>query len=539
MTGDWCEVQKRLLIEESDAWFDRHGFRLNRLRLPLPLPSHCNGWEDIAAELERHPIHLKLLNHQRLLTKRMRNNWSYSASSKSSASDPRNKNLPFRLQPFPRSAAAELPQLSREILHEEFDGLLLTVHSKQLKPGGLRNSAVPSAVGVSKVFAGCLIESLASNERQLRAVWVNKRLSARSTRLLLQVLLPRAVVEAFALEAFAYTAAAMLQQQQQQQQQQARVQSFKSVFIDRRDLDIWPRQCWMLLPSLKNFGWPLHYDVKSKAATVHLDAGVAGSLKCSCNLTKSSLSAAEQASVDRFLMVTEPLMHLLLPLRSERSSLQIDKHPLFTQPRSVLSSPSSAAAAPPAASQKKTNKNKTGAASSMPSLGERRGWREFIDSTLDEELAREAACLVAGTCYSAPVGLSSADDEWCGLTSDDVLHLISDCEDVAPDEHPSRAVRAPQPQAAAQQQKVSSTAARQQKQAETKHKPGLRTRPSSAQQQTPPTTGAREGSIPGTAVLDSSQVGSETSPGGGSGEQEQEGRVASGLRRSSRVVKRS
>ena len=109
---------------------------------------------------------------------------------------------------------------------------------------------VPNTVGFSKVFGGCLIESLASNERQLRALWVNHRLSARSTRLLLQVMLPRAVVEAFALEAFTYVPSPL----QQQYQQQTRVQSFKSVFIDRRDLDLWPRQCWMLLPAIKNVG---------------------------------------------------------------------------------------------------------------------------------------------------------------------------------------------------------------------------------------------------------------------------------------------
>lgn len=223
-----------------------------------------------------------------------------AASARNNPSEPRNKHLPFKLQPLPRSVAAELPELSKELLHEDFDGLLLTVHSKELRPEGLAKTPVGlrctdlsitcgigsgafwtdfricfpyrfcfisspfllsffypfvllqvrSAIGLSKVFAGCVIESLASNERQLRALWVNHRLSARSTKLLLQVLLPRAVVEAFALEGFTYTPAAMLQQQHQQQQ--PRVQSFKSVFIDRRDLDIWPRQCWMLLPAVKN-----------------------------------------------------------------------------------------------------------------------------------------------------------------------------------------------------------------------------------------------------------------------------------------------
>lgn len=80
MESDWCEAQKRLLVEESDAWFARHGLRLQRLRLPLPLPPNCSSWGDIAAEMERHPVHLKLLNHQRLLAKRMMGNWSFSGN---------------------------------------------------------------------------------------------------------------------------------------------------------------------------------------------------------------------------------------------------------------------------------------------------------------------------------------------------------------------------------------------------------------------------------------------------------------------------
>lgn len=66
----------------------------------------------------------------------------FAASARSTTIDPRNKNLPFKLQPLPRALAAELPQLSKELLHDEFDGLLLTVHSKALKPGGLGNSPV-------------------------------------------------------------------------------------------------------------------------------------------------------------------------------------------------------------------------------------------------------------------------------------------------------------------------------------------------------------------------------------------------------------
>ncbi|KAL8439662.1 hypothetical protein Efla_004570 [Eimeria flavescens] len=460
MAGEWQETQKRLLVEESDSWLDRHGMRMQRLRLPLQLPQHCSSWADVAAELERHPIHLKLLNHQRLLGKRLRGNWSYlskplllatitrfkpmlqqqllmllllllllllvvlpllllvvlllvlllllvtvsghpasvcinagnQTANKNGPSEARNKGLPFRVQSLPRSVAAELQQLGHELLHEEFDGLLLTIQSKEVKPNGLMDSPVQQAVGASKVFAGCVIESLASNERQLRAVWVNRRLSARSTRLLLQVLLPRAVVEAFSLEGFAYSAAAMLQQQQQQQQQQARVQSFKSVFVDRRDLDIWPRQCWMLLPSHKNFGWPLHYDVKGKAAVVHLDAGVSGTQTCSCHLTRSCLPASEQASIERFLMVSEPLLHLLLPPRSERTQLQIEQHPLFSQSGSSAGPSSGAAAAAAAAARRRRSvKSPKLANSRTTARGGRRGWREFIDPNRDEEFAREAS----------------------------------------------------------------------------------------------------------------------------------------------------
>ncbi|CDJ55999.1 hypothetical protein, conserved, partial [Eimeria maxima] len=454
MEGDWREVQKRLLIEESDAWFDRHGMRVQLLRLPLSLPPNCNNWADVAAQLQQHPLHLKLLNHQRLLARRIKANWSFSASVRNCPSDPRNRHLPFRLQPLPRAVAAELPQLSRELLCEDFDGLLLTVHSKQVrpKPPSSAKNAVPNTVGLSKVFGGCLIESLASNERQLRALWVNHRLSARSTRLLLQVMLPRAVVEAFALEAFTYVPSPLQQQQpqqQQQQQQQTRVQSFKSVFIDRRDLDLWPRQCWMLLPAIKNvrngilmhqqqqqqqhgaefspalFGWPLHYDIKGKAAAVHLDAGVSESLTCSCQLSRTCLRPSEQATVDRFLMVTEPLLHLLLPPRSERRSLKIDGHPLFCRQGQSPCSSSAPAKKRPGRKRKRSPQESL---QGDPLVGERKGWREFIGSDRDEELAREAACLLTGCAYSPPPSLFSKEDEWCGLTPEDVLHLVSDCE---------------------------------------------------------------------------------------------------------------
>ena len=80
MGGDWREVQKRLLIEESDAWFDRHGMRLQLLRLPLSLPPNCSSWADVAAQLQLYPLHLKLLNHQRLLAKRIKANWSFSGA---------------------------------------------------------------------------------------------------------------------------------------------------------------------------------------------------------------------------------------------------------------------------------------------------------------------------------------------------------------------------------------------------------------------------------------------------------------------------
>ncbi|XP_026190863.1 uncharacterized protein LOC34620850 [Cyclospora cayetanensis] len=422
MDGDWGETQKRLLIEESDAWFERHGLRLQLLRLPLPLPPHCKNWGELAAQLQLYPLHLKLLNHERLLAKRIRGNWSFSASPRNSPNDPRNRQLPFRLQPLPRAVAAELPLLGRELLSEDFDGLLLTVHSKALKPEASNNKKqVPNTAGVSKVFAGCVIESLASNERQLRALWVNHRLSARSTRLLLQVLLPRVVVEAFALEGFTYIPSPL----QQQQQQQTRVQSFKSVFIDRRDLDLWPRQCWMLLPAIKNFGWPLHYDIKGKTAAVHLDAGVNGSLTCSCHLSRTCLPPSEQATLDRFLMVTEPLLHLLLPPRAERRHLKIERHPLFYRQAAATTSPSPIKRKPG-----KGRKGGTWSDGVDSAVEERRGWREFIAIQRDEELAREASCLITGCTYVPPPSLFSKEDEWCGLTPEDVVQLVSDCEEV-------------------------------------------------------------------------------------------------------------
>ncbi|CDJ66025.1 hypothetical protein ENH_00013120 [Eimeria necatrix] len=338
MTCEWGEQQKRLLIEESNAWFDRHGMVLQQQRLPLQLPPSCSSWAEVAAQLQQHPFHLKLLNHQRLLAKRVKANWSFSASATNSPSNPRNSHLPFRLQPLPRAAAAALLQLGKETLSSDFDGLLLTVQSKRLapKPSTERQRPLPRAAaaallqlgketlssdfdgllltvqskrlapkpsterqrvlnttGIKKVFAGCLIESLASNERQLKALWVNPRLSARSTRLLLQVLLPRAVVEAFALEAFTYlpaaaaaAAAAAAPQQQQQQQQQARVQSFKSVFVDRRDLDLWPRQCWMLLPAVKN--------VRAAAAAAAAAAQQQQQQRSSSSSSAAAAAAAQQ-----------------------------------------------------------------------------------------------------------------------------------------------------------------------------------------------------------------------------------------------------
>lgn len=71
----------------------------------------------------------------------------------------------------------------------------------------------------------------------------------------------------------------------------------------------------------------------------------------------------------------------------------------------------------------------------------------------------QAACLVAGVPYTPRSGLSSTDDEWCGLTSDDVMHLVSDCEDVA--EEVPRGVRTAAQSVCGQQQSHLSASSRQ------------------------------------------------------------------------------
>lgn len=86
-------------------------------------------------------------------------------------------------------------------------------------------------------------------------------------------------------------------------------------------------------------------------------------------------------------MVTEPLLHLLLPPRAERRGLKIDNHPLFCRQEQ---SPSSASAS--AAKRKQGRKRKRSPQESLQEDalgGERKGWREFIGSGRDEELARE------------------------------------------------------------------------------------------------------------------------------------------------------
>lgn len=155
----------------------------------------------------------------------------------------------------------------------------------------------------------------------------------------------------------------------------------------------------------------------------------------------------------------------------------------------------------------------------------------------------QAACLVTGAPYSPRSGLSSTDDEWCGLTSDDVMHLVSDCEDLA--ETTVRGVHAAPHLPPAEQVKSlpSTRQPRQvgQKRTEGRRSPSVSSHPRPTQPAPPPiwcsmsgrsSAGASDASAGGFAaakgVLKAATQGLETA-----------GEVAAGVRRSARALKRS
>ena len=99
-------------------------------------------------------------------------------------------------------------------------------------------------------------------------------------------------------------------------------------------------------------------------------------------LLQTCLPPSEQAVVDRFLMVSEPLVHLLLPPREERRSLKIDVHPIFCE---------KAAKAPRSSSGAKKRHHFRVSGGGVEVAEERRGWREFIGNGRDDEFAREVS----------------------------------------------------------------------------------------------------------------------------------------------------
>lgn len=127
----------------------------------------------------------------------------------------------------------------------------------------------------------------------------------------------------------------------------------KFAYAMHNDLDMFPRQCWLLLASIKKMSLPRHYEpstfgehpVELEYGECHMDeaghlllpefSGIVDdgvlmsvgtecsvrSVSCNCYTEKLKKSMDSQAWLDRLVGCTESYMCIMLPKRIERESL--------------------------------------------------------------------------------------------------------------------------------------------------------------------------------------------------------------------------
>ncbi|GIX62576.1 erythrocyte membrane protein, putative [Babesia caballi] len=459
----FAEHQKRLLFEESESFFARHNLRLKKYLLPVPLPDWAATLDQVLDTGREHEPYSTIYRHQHFLKTRVLRNWSYIETIWNVSENPRNKNIPFDLRPLTKEIIKQLDSTNADIIDPEFSGLLVTLNTSSFveepshdlpngtgaahdsdpsdpcpegpdggvtdpQGGAARAAHRPSGAGgpaqpdgpplvKSKIIAGALVECLMTNERCIRCIWLHPHLSKHSSRVLLQTFLPRLMLEMFNVPSV--------------MTDEGPSTYHKFAYAMHNDLDMFPRQCWLLLASIKKMSLPRHYEpstfedhpVDLEYGECHMDeaghlllpefSGIVDdgvllsvgseasvrSVSCNCYNEKLKKSIDAQAWLDRLVGCTESYMCLMLPKRSERESL---------------------------------------------GLHLRDGWRDLIAPGLDRPLLEELLDLlptssrdtfshlydpaVATVSVRCNANLNSDLEEWCKLRREDLIDVTSDTE---------------------------------------------------------------------------------------------------------------
>ncbi|EAN33886.1 hypothetical protein TpMuguga_01g00648 [Theileria parva strain Muguga] len=271
----FCEYQSDMLLKETDMFFNNHNLRLKKYFLPVKLPDWAKSFSDVLDTGEEYEPLTTIYRHKHFLKCRVLHNYSYIETRWNRSNDPRNKNIPFDLRPLTTEILNQLDIIDEDILDPEFSGLLITLnthpyHNEDKPSSGevqgnenhLNNNVngVEKVNGVkengtvcekkpkySKIICGALIECLITNERCIKSIWFHPNLSKHSSRLVLQNFLPRLMYEIFQLPSVI--------------DESGKVSKFnKFTYIMHNDLDLFPRQCWLLFASIKKMSLPRHYE---------------------------------------------------------------------------------------------------------------------------------------------------------------------------------------------------------------------------------------------------------------------------------------
>ncbi|UKK00477.1 hypothetical protein MACK_000550 [Theileria orientalis] len=257
----FCEYQSNLLMQETDIFFENHNLRLKKYILPVTLPEWAKSFGDVLDRGEEYDPLTTIYRHRHFLKCRILHNYSYIETKWNRSSDIRNKNIPFDLRPLTSEILNQLDIINEDMLDPEFSGLLVTLNTAPYMPvneslyssndeSGDSNST-GSSEGVtenkmSKIIAGALVECLITNERCIKSIWLHPSMTKHSSRILLQSFLPRLMYEIFMLPSV--------------MTENGVSEYNKFTYCMHNDLDLFPRQCWLLLASNRKMSLPRHYE---------------------------------------------------------------------------------------------------------------------------------------------------------------------------------------------------------------------------------------------------------------------------------------
>lgn len=257
--------QKQLLVEETTDFFTRHHIRFKKHDLPLHFPPHIKDIHSIVAEGKEFPPYTTIYRHMCNFKQRVLSNWSYIRTEVNTPDHPRNKNIPFNLRELNKNIHSQLDSMAKDLNDKDFTGVLLTLHTHPFKHPGL-----PADQPLSKVVGGALIEGLESNERCIKTIWLHPNLNTYATRVILQVFIPRILVEAFDIHIENIDGASNDFISDGSDHKVKGETPIKFVYAMHDDLDMFPRQAWIFLASSKYFRLKRHYE-SSAAHNVFLD----------------------------------------------------------------------------------------------------------------------------------------------------------------------------------------------------------------------------------------------------------------------------